>query len=294
MLLQDTWLKPPIADRIQRLCPQALRVNINGGHCVHDEAPQPVNQAMDIFLQGIEDARLKQSEGMNLNGGSSIEIDTREIAAEVREKIATLQQQIQHTETAAEAHTDLLLSLLNAVERTNEVVLQVTKYNYMLSKAHGNSESPVENKSNDWLQLAWEGLEVAEQGEKIFRLAWASNVDRDSLVRNIEEHVSKLEAYVGKVLFMVEKVGDAREESVGGEVNDEEDSHTARVNTSLDEIKRILQTGEEVAQSLSEEGSEDEGALLDEESLHVEMLKCVRVAQGLVGYAHPFLENLKL
>eukprot|EP01032_Pedospumella_encystans_P020296 gene20296-23058_t len=190
---QDTWLKPPVADRIQRLYIEALRVNINAGHCVHDEAPRPVNQAMDIFLQGIEEARLKQSEGKNLNGDSHKEIDTREIAVEVREKIATLQQQIQHSETAAEAHTDLLLSLLNVVVNANEVVLQVTKYNYMLSKTHVNTEPTVDSKSNDWLQLAWEGLEVAELGEKIFRLAWASNVDRNSLVKNIEEHVTKLE-----------------------------------------------------------------------------------------------------
>jgi len=278
-------------------------VDINAGHCVHDEAPQPVNQAIDVFLQGIEDKRLKRSRGEDV--GSNKETDSREVAVDVREKITALQELIRRSETATEAQTNLLLTLLNVVDKANEVVLQVAKYSYILSKQSLTSESAVDNTSQDWLQLAWDGLAVAELGEKSFRLAWASCVDRSKLVDHIQDYVSKLQECVDKLQLSVGKAGGllsasgrsfAVDNSVkfgdtGIEVENEENSYTVHVDTSLDEMKRLLQTGEEVAQSLNEEGRE--GDFTEETNLYVEMLKCARVAEGVVSYAHQFLKELK-
>lgn len=42
----DPWCTPAIADRIMAYYPDATRVNVNAGHCPHDETPGAVNEAL--------------------------------------------------------------------------------------------------------------------------------------------------------------------------------------------------------------------------------------------------------
>lgn len=50
---QDPWIGPSAADKIQTLFPAASRVDINGGHCPHDECPDEVNAAIAGFMEGL-------------------------------------------------------------------------------------------------------------------------------------------------------------------------------------------------------------------------------------------------
>ena len=49
----DPWIKPIYADRIQALYSACERVNIDAGHCPHDEAPESVNAAVLAFMDKI-------------------------------------------------------------------------------------------------------------------------------------------------------------------------------------------------------------------------------------------------
>ena len=51
--IQDPWIGPIIADRIRKLYPTAQRVDVNAGHCPHDEAPLEVNAAIEKFMESI-------------------------------------------------------------------------------------------------------------------------------------------------------------------------------------------------------------------------------------------------
>ena len=46
----DPWIRPAAADKIQALFPKAQRININAGHCGHDEAAGEVNEALASFV----------------------------------------------------------------------------------------------------------------------------------------------------------------------------------------------------------------------------------------------------
>eukprot|EP01039_Chlorochromonas_danica_P006465 gene6463-7129_t len=50
---QDPWIRMKAADRIQELYPSAARVNVEAGHCPHDEAPEAVNVALDDFIKQL-------------------------------------------------------------------------------------------------------------------------------------------------------------------------------------------------------------------------------------------------
>lgn len=54
--VQDPWIRPLAAERIQSLFPKALRVNVNAGHCPHDEAPDDVNREIDNFMRIIKNS----------------------------------------------------------------------------------------------------------------------------------------------------------------------------------------------------------------------------------------------
>ena len=47
---KDPWIRPAAADKIQALFPAAKRVDVDGGHCPHDEASEACNQAIKDFL----------------------------------------------------------------------------------------------------------------------------------------------------------------------------------------------------------------------------------------------------
>jgi len=49
--VKDPWIRPQAAEKIQSLFPDALRVDVDAGHCPHDEAPQACNVAIDEFMQ---------------------------------------------------------------------------------------------------------------------------------------------------------------------------------------------------------------------------------------------------
>jgi pimeloyl-ACP methyl ester carboxylesterase len=51
--MQDPWIRPGAADRIQQLYPTARRVEVNAGHCPHDEAPEAVNAAIKDFAMDV-------------------------------------------------------------------------------------------------------------------------------------------------------------------------------------------------------------------------------------------------
>jgi pimeloyl-ACP methyl ester carboxylesterase len=42
-----------VADKIQALYPTAQRVDVDAGHCPHDEASAEVNAAIDHFMQSL-------------------------------------------------------------------------------------------------------------------------------------------------------------------------------------------------------------------------------------------------
>lgn len=46
----DPWIRPAAADKIQALKPSCSRININAGHCPHDENPEAVNDAIRTFM----------------------------------------------------------------------------------------------------------------------------------------------------------------------------------------------------------------------------------------------------
>lgn len=50
---KDPWIRPQAADCIQEILPSAVRVNINGGHCPHDENPEEVNREILKFMISI-------------------------------------------------------------------------------------------------------------------------------------------------------------------------------------------------------------------------------------------------
>lgn len=58
--LQDPWIRPLAADKIQALYPAAERVNVNAGHCPHDEAPEEVNAAIEAFMQRLHNPHTVQ------------------------------------------------------------------------------------------------------------------------------------------------------------------------------------------------------------------------------------------
>lgn len=49
----DPWIRTGAADMIQELYPAATRVDLNAGHCPHDESPAEVNAAIDKFMASI-------------------------------------------------------------------------------------------------------------------------------------------------------------------------------------------------------------------------------------------------
>jgi len=49
----DPWIRPQAADKIQEIYPSAVRVNIAGGHCPHDEAPEACNEAIIKFMKQL-------------------------------------------------------------------------------------------------------------------------------------------------------------------------------------------------------------------------------------------------
>ena len=49
----DPWIRPVYADIIQKIYPECERVNINAGHCPHDEAPESVNAAIISFMDKL-------------------------------------------------------------------------------------------------------------------------------------------------------------------------------------------------------------------------------------------------
>jgi pimeloyl-ACP methyl ester carboxylesterase len=51
--MKDPWIRPITADRIQELKPDLVRVNLEAGHCPHDEVPNEVNEAILNFAQSI-------------------------------------------------------------------------------------------------------------------------------------------------------------------------------------------------------------------------------------------------
>ena len=51
---KDPWIRPAAADRIQALYPQATRINVDAGHCPHDENPLAVNQAINDFMKSLK------------------------------------------------------------------------------------------------------------------------------------------------------------------------------------------------------------------------------------------------
>lgn len=55
--VQDPWIRPKAADRIQELFPGAQRVDVLAGHCPHDEAPDEVNAAIDSFVTQLAEIR---------------------------------------------------------------------------------------------------------------------------------------------------------------------------------------------------------------------------------------------
>lgn len=50
---KDPWIRPSSADAIQELLPSALRVDVDAGHCPHDEIPGVVNEEILKFLSTI-------------------------------------------------------------------------------------------------------------------------------------------------------------------------------------------------------------------------------------------------
>lgn len=55
---KDPWITPAAADKIQVLHPQALRVDVNAGHCPHDEVPADVNREISRFVDNLVPLKL--------------------------------------------------------------------------------------------------------------------------------------------------------------------------------------------------------------------------------------------
>lgn len=54
--VKDPWIGPSSADRVQRLYPKADRVNVQAGHCPHDEKPDEVTRALMQWIDQLPDA----------------------------------------------------------------------------------------------------------------------------------------------------------------------------------------------------------------------------------------------
>ena len=51
--INDPWIRPKAADMIQEIYPSATRVNLDAGHCPHDELPDDCNRAIETFMQSL-------------------------------------------------------------------------------------------------------------------------------------------------------------------------------------------------------------------------------------------------
>ena len=49
----DPWVGPAKADRIKKFYPKTTLVNLQAGHCPHDEIPEPVNRALLDWLSTL-------------------------------------------------------------------------------------------------------------------------------------------------------------------------------------------------------------------------------------------------
>ena len=49
----DPWIRPAVADKIQALKPSCTRINVEAGHCPHDENPKAVNDAIRNFMLSL-------------------------------------------------------------------------------------------------------------------------------------------------------------------------------------------------------------------------------------------------
>ena len=52
--VNDPWIRPKAADMIQEIYPSATRVNLDAGHCPHDESPDDCNRAIENFLETLQ------------------------------------------------------------------------------------------------------------------------------------------------------------------------------------------------------------------------------------------------
>ena len=50
---RDPWIVPSRADKIQALFPSAARVNLESGHCPHDDTPAEASAALADWLHGL-------------------------------------------------------------------------------------------------------------------------------------------------------------------------------------------------------------------------------------------------
>ncbi len=53
--MQDPWIRPASADRIQALYPRAERINVDAGHCPHDDLPGTVNENLLAWLAQLQE-----------------------------------------------------------------------------------------------------------------------------------------------------------------------------------------------------------------------------------------------
>merc|ERR1711920_275575 len=49
--MADPWFSEVIPDKIQSMYPHSQRVDVDAGHCPHDEQPQEVNRAIKDFME---------------------------------------------------------------------------------------------------------------------------------------------------------------------------------------------------------------------------------------------------
>lgn len=51
---KDPWIGPRSADRVMQLYPQASRIRLPAGHCVHDESPAATNEGLLCWLATLQ------------------------------------------------------------------------------------------------------------------------------------------------------------------------------------------------------------------------------------------------
>ena len=51
--IRDPWIRPSSADMIQSILPGTQRVDLNAGHCPHDETPDEINEEIYKFMKSI-------------------------------------------------------------------------------------------------------------------------------------------------------------------------------------------------------------------------------------------------